>query len=71
LPRRIVALALTALKEGGAGIRRLLEPIGRWDVGARWYVFAISYMAALKLSAALIHRLVTGAWPPFGEGPGS
>lgn len=65
----LVALALTALTEGGAGIRRLLEPIGRWDVGARWYVLALSYMAVLKLSAALIHRLLTGAWPPFGEQP--
>lgn len=31
----IVALALTASREGRAGVERLLAPIGRWHVGAR------------------------------------
>ena len=31
------------------------------------YVFAVAYMAAIKLSAALIHRVVIGAWPRFGD----
>jgi hypothetical protein len=43
--------------------------IGRWQVGARWYLFAIGYMAATKLLAALVHRLVMGAWPTFGDTP--
>jgi membrane protease YdiL (CAAX protease family) len=37
--------------------------------GGRWYVFAIGYMAAVKLVAALLHRLAIGAWPPFGQTP--
>ncbi len=65
----VVALALTLYDEGGAGVARLLVRIGRWQVGARWYLFAIGYMAATMLLAALIHRLVMGEWPTFGDTP--
>lgn len=64
-----VALALTAYGEGRAGVARLLARIGRWHVGARLYLFAIGYMAASKLLAALTHRLAMGAWPTFGDTP--
>ena len=62
-----VALALTAYSEGSAGVAQLLRRIGKWEVGARWYLFAIGYMAATKLLAALIHRFIMGAWPTFGD----
>ena len=65
----IVALALTAYSEGRTGVARLLARIGRWHAGAHLYLFAITYMAATKLFAALIHRMVTGAWPSFGDTP--
>ena len=65
----LVALALTAYDEGRAGVVRLLARIGRWQVGARWYLFAVGYMAATKLLAALIVRVATGAWPTFGDTP--
>jgi uncharacterized protein len=65
----LVALALTAHAEGRAGVMRLVARVGRWEVGLRWYVLAVSFMAATKLLAALIHRVVTGAWPPFGDTP--
>ena len=64
-----VALALTAYGEGRAGVARLLARIGRWQVGARLYLFAITYMAATKLFAALTHRIAMGAWPTFGDTP--
>lgn len=64
-----VALALTAYSDGRTGVARLLARIGTWRVDARWYLFAISYMAATKLLAALIHRLVIGVWPTFGTTP--
>jgi membrane protease YdiL (CAAX protease family) len=38
-------------------------------VGARWYLFAVSYMAAIKLTVAFAHRIVTGSWPRFGDVP--
>jgi uncharacterized protein len=65
----IVALALTARAEGAAGVRALLGRVVRWDVPAKWYVFAASYVAAIKLVAALIHRVAIGAWPRFGAEP--
>ena len=65
----LVALALTARDEGREGVRRLVARIGRWQVDARLYAFAVGYMAATKLVAASIHRLVTGTWPVFGDTP--
>jgi membrane protease YdiL (CAAX protease family) len=65
----LVALALTARADGREGVEALLRRILHWRVGVRWYVFALGYMAAIKLTAALIHRAATGAWPPFGQTP--
>jgi membrane protease YdiL (CAAX protease family) len=65
----LVALAFTAQAEGRAGVARLLARIGQWQVRARWYAFAIGYFAVIKLAAALVHRVVTDAWPPFGDTP--
>lgn len=65
----LVALAFTAQAEGRAGVTRLLARIGHWRVSARWYLFAISYFAVLKLAAAIVHRVVTNEWPRFGGTP--
>ena len=65
----LVALALTARSEGREGVRRLLGAIFQGPVAARWYVFAATYTIAIKLAAALLHRVVAGAWPEFGETP--
>ncbi len=62
-----VALALTAHSDGSAGVSRLLRRIGKWQVGAGWYVFAIGYLVATKLLAALLHRSIVGVWPTFGD----
>lgn len=43
----LMALAFTAQAEGRAGVLHLLARIGSWRVGARWYVFAVSYFAAI------------------------
>lgn len=63
----LVALALTALADGRAATRALFGRVFLWQVGARWYVFAILYIPAIKLSVALVYRVATGAWPRFGE----
>ena len=65
----VVALALTARVDGRAGMLALLRRIVHRPVSARWYVFAVGYTAAIKLAVALLHRLATGAWPPFGQTP--
>ncbi len=65
----LTALALTARFEGAGVVRQLIARIGRWEVPARWYVFAVLYFAAIKLTAALIQRIATGSWPAFGDTP--
>ena len=63
----LVALWLTARAGGSAGALALLRRLFAWRVGARWYVFAAGYMAAVKLAVAFVHRATTGAWPRFGQ----
>jgi membrane protease YdiL (CAAX protease family) len=64
-----VALALTARSEGEPGVRALLRRLIQWRAAPRWYLFAITYMAAIKLVAAMVHRLALGVWPRFGAEP--
>jgi membrane protease YdiL (CAAX protease family) len=64
-----VAIALTALRRGEAGLRALLRPLFHWRVPIRYYVFAVGFMAAIKLTGALVDRIVTGTWPVFGKTP--
>jgi len=63
----IVAVALTAAREGTGGVAALVGRVFKADVAARWYVFAISYMLSVKLAVALIHRAALGAWPRWGQ----
>lgn len=65
----LVALALTARAKGRAGVLALVHRTLHGSVGARWYVFALGYMAAIKLAVALSLRITTGAWPAFGSEP--
>ncbi len=65
----LVALWLTARVEGGTGIRALLGRVLQWRVAAHWYLFAVAYIPAVKLTVALVHRVATGAWPSFGNEP--
>ena len=64
----LVALFLTTRAEGRAGALGLLRRTIKAPAGARWYVLAVTYMAAVKLGAAVLHRLAVGHWPPFGQG---
>ncbi|HXL81736.1 MAG TPA: CPBP family intramembrane glutamic endopeptidase [Pyrinomonadaceae bacterium] len=65
----LVALALTKRNDGRTATQLLLGRIFKWNVGWRWYLFALAYMAVVKLSVAVVHRMVTGAWPRFGQTP--
>ena len=65
----IVAVLLTARAEGATGVRALLAPLFQWKVEARWYLFALLFMAAIKLTVALVLRVATGEWPQFGDTP--
>jgi membrane protease YdiL (CAAX protease family) len=50
-------------------VRALLNRMFDWHVNARWYIFAVSYMVVVKLTAAAAHRVIIGAWPAFGRDP--
>jgi len=59
----LVALAFAGRAAALAILRRLIQ----WDAGVRWYIFAIGYMFTIKLAVAVLHRLITGGWPRFGD----
>lgn len=63
----VVALSMTARTEGKDGVGALLRRLFQWQVGIQWYVFAVAYIVAVKLAAAVLHRLAVGAWPRFGS----
>jgi hypothetical protein len=64
-----VALWLTGRATGRTGVNALLRRLFDWQVPARWYGFAVSYMVVVKLTVALVHRAAIGAWPRFGQEP--
>ena len=59
----LVAIAITARIGGTPRITALLDRLFLWRVGARWYLFAIGYMALIKLATALARRMMTSSWP--------
>ncbi len=63
----LVALAITARAVGMSTAEALFHRVFQWHAGARWYVFAVSYMAAIKLAVAVAHRMLTGSWPLFDQ----
>lgn len=62
----IAALWITGRAGGKRAVAALLGRILHWEVGARWYVFAVGFMLAIKLTTALVLRLAVGSWPRFG-----
>ena len=47
---------MTAVTEGGPGIRRWLSRIVRWRVGLRWYLFALIGLPLVMVLATIIFR---------------
>lgn len=65
----IAALAFTYRDRGSRGLQELLGRLLKFDVGARWFAFALFFMFAVKLLVAGIIRISSGAWPAFGTEP--
>jgi membrane protease YdiL (CAAX protease family) len=65
----LVAIAITARCDGRDGVVALLGQIANYPRQIKWYLFAVTYMAAIKLAAAALHRIATGTWPSFGRLP--
>lgn len=60
-------MALTARLHGRRALVSLIDRVFKWDVPARFYLFALLYIAVIKLVVALLHRLITDSWPRFGN----
>ena len=56
------ALIVTAITQGGAGVRGLLGRITKWRVPWQYYVFAVAIPLLLFAAAALLNGVITGAW---------
>ncbi len=65
----VVALSMTARTGEPGGATTLIGRVFQGNVPARWYAFAVGYLPAIKLAAALVHRVTAGTWPPFGDTP--
>jgi membrane protease YdiL (CAAX protease family) len=63
----IVAVWLTFRAGGKGDLKKLLDRIGKWQVDIRFYLFAILYMAIVKLLVAILYRVIEGGWPEFGK----
>jgi uncharacterized protein len=64
----LVALWL-AKRESDQSFQDLIARLFKWRVNVGYYAFALTFMAAVKLSAALLYRWDTGEWPVFGTTP--
>ena len=65
----LVAISLTARDLDVTGVRTLLRRVVQWRARPRWYLFAIGYLAVIKLAVALVHYGAYGVWPRFGSNP--
>lgn len=61
------AVIVTAVTEGGAGLRRLGGRLLRWRVPARWWAFTLLFGPVLFLATAVVMRVVNGDWLDFGQ----
>jgi membrane protease YdiL (CAAX protease family) len=59
----VAGLLVTALIEGGAGLRQLLAGIGSWRVAPRWYALAL--VALPLLATSLLLTLAARVSPAF------
>jgi membrane protease YdiL (CAAX protease family) len=57
------ALIMTAITDGGAGLRNLIARIFKWRVDIRYYGFAILLPLGLFAFAVLLERIIKGSWP--------
>jgi len=65
----LVAISLTAITKGSEDVKLLIRRISFKNTGAIWYVFAITFIASIKLLAALVFFLLYDSWPPLGTTP--
>lgn len=65
----LVAVSLTAIAKGSEGVKVLINKISFKDTKVRWYIFAVTFIAFIKVLAALVYFLLYNSWPQFGTTP--
>jgi len=58
----ILAILLTALADGGRGVRALLKKLFEWRVSFKWYVIALGLALGLRLLMSILALLL--GWIP-------
>ena len=58
-----VAIVLSAVENGQAGVRELLGQFGRWRFGAVWYAYAIFLAPLIAVVVLLVSRAIGGHAP--------
>ena len=61
----IAALTVTAVTSGSTGLRGMWNRMTKWRVGRGYAAFAVLSPFSIFLVAALIARLIKGAWPDW------
>ena len=64
-----MAISLAAITQGGEGVKVLINRISFKDIKAAWLVFAVTFMALIKILVAVIYFLLYNSWPEFGSTP--
>jgi uncharacterized protein len=62
----LVAILVTAKTQGADGVKLLINKISFKNTSVMWYIFAITFIALIKLLAALVFFLLYNSWPQFG-----
>ena len=62
----LVAIIITAKTQGVEGVKLLIGKISFKNTSVMWYVFAITFVALIKVLAALVFFLLYNSWPQFG-----
>jgi uncharacterized protein len=62
----LFAIGLIAVEDGTPGVMKLFRQLLIWRVEARWYLFALFYMAAIVLAVIVGYRLFARSWLPLG-----
>jgi membrane protease YdiL (CAAX protease family) len=65
----MVAIVITRIDHGTQSVTALLRRLVRLDVAPKWYVYAIAYMAGIKLASAIVYRIAFGSWPVRSDVP--
>ena len=59
----VVAIILSAVENGGTGVRALLGQYGRWRFGAGWYAYAILVAPLIAVVVLVVSRALGGHAP--------